>query len=76
VLSPLHAKRADAGHGIAPTMIIDGQVVGTWKRTLSKGSVTVTPKPFTRLGKAENQALAQAAGRYGAFLGLPLLQLA
>jgi hypothetical protein len=71
VLSPLYAKRADAGHGIAPTMMIEGQVVGTWKRRLSEGSVIVTPKPFTRLKRAETQALAAAARRYGAFLGRP-----
>jgi hypothetical protein len=52
-------------------MIIDGQVVGTWKRTLSKGSVIVTPKPFTRLKKTETQGLAGATRRYGGFLGRP-----
>jgi len=71
VLSPLLAKRADAGHGIAPTMILGGQVVGTWKRMVSKGSVIVTPRPFTRLTKTEQRALAEAARRYGAFLDLP-----
>jgi len=71
VLDPSYAKRADSGHGISATMILNGQVVGTWKRTLKKGSVVITPNPFTRLKQAEQRAFAVAACQYGAFLGLP-----
>jgi winged helix DNA-binding protein len=74
VLSPLHARRADAGYGISrPTMVIHGQVVGTWKRILKKGSVVITPSPFTSLTKAEQHAFTLAARQYGAFLGLPVV---
>jgi len=72
VLDSSYAKRADSGYGIAsPTMVLNGRVVGTWKRTLKKGSVIITPNPFTRLKKAEERAFAVAARQYGAFLGLP-----
>jgi len=71
VLDPTFAKRADSGHGISPTMVLDGQVVGTWKRTLNKGSVVIIPNPFTRLTKAQDHAFAVAARQYGVFLGLP-----
>jgi len=72
VLDPLYAKRADSGNGIFnPTMVLDGQVVGTWKRTLQKGSVAITLRSFTALKKTEKHAFAEAARRYGAFLGLP-----
>jgi hypothetical protein len=48
VLDPQHAKQANSGNGIFyPTIMIDGQVVGTWKRTLEKGLVRVTPTLFT-----------------------------
>lgn len=71
VLDPVYAKRADSGTDILhPTIILDGQVVGTWKRTLTKGSVVITPNPFNRLKKAEQRAFAAGARRYGAFLGL------
>jgi len=44
VLDPLHAKRASSRNGIFTRIIvIDGQVVGTWKRRLEKGSVVITP---------------------------------
>jgi len=51
-------------------IVIDGQIVGTWKRTLNRDTVIVETRPFTELNDAENQALAAVASRYGAFLSL------
>ena len=48
--------------------MIDGQVVGTWKRTLKRETVTIQPTPFTKFSKAESRAIASAAGRYATFL--------
>jgi hypothetical protein len=50
-------------------IVIDGQIVGIWKRAIKKGSVVITPNPFNSLTIAENQALLIAANQYGAFLG-------
>jgi hypothetical protein len=72
VLDPSHARRPDAGNGIfSPTLVVGGQVLGTWKRRLKKGSVEITLNPFTPLKKDDRQAVNTAAQRYGAFLGLP-----
>jgi len=69
VLDPLHAKRASTGNGIFnPIIVINGHVVGTWKRTLEKQSVVITPNLFSSLTKAARHALVMAAGQYGAFL--------
>ncbi len=74
VLNTLFVKQTNAGGGILnPTIVIDGQVVGTWKRAVTKGSVSITLYPFAALGKAEEQAVALAAQRFGAFLGLPVV---
>lgn len=54
-------------------IIIDGKLVGAWKRTFSKGAVVVTTQTFTRLSDAEREAVAAAASRYGAFLGMPVV---
>ncbi len=54
------------------TILIDGQVSGTWKRTLRKEAVEITPNPFTSLSGAENTALAAEMARYSRFLGLIL----
>lgn len=54
------------------TIVIDGQVVGTWKRTVKKGTVAVEVKPFAPLDDAGNRTLAGAIERYSRFIGLPL----
>ena len=74
VLSPSCAQHLDAVRGIlGPALVIDGQIVGTWKRTLEKGSVVITAHPFRSLKKAEKQAFAAAARQYGEFLRLPVV---
>ena len=74
VLDPSYAKQPDSGAGIfSPTIVVDGQVVGTWKRTLKKDSVVITPSFFTRPKRAESQAFAAGANRYGEFLGASVI---
>jgi hypothetical protein len=57
---------------IAHIIILDGQVVGGWRRTLKKDAILVEASLITKLSSAEKQAVIQAAERYGKFLGLPL----
>jgi hypothetical protein len=57
--------------GLGPTVIVDGQAVGTWKATIEKQSLTVTVTPARVLNQSERLAIAEAADRYGAFLALP-----
>ena len=65
-----HTKKLDPQGNVLfnHTMVLDGRVVGTWKRTLQKDAVIITPSLFTPLNKAETRAFAAAANRYGAFL--------
>jgi hypothetical protein len=51
-----------------PTIVINGRVVGTWKRVLKKNEVLITPNPFTPLKKADRNAFAAAAERYRHFV--------
>ncbi len=69
VLDPAYTQQA--GYGIGPTIVIDGQIAGTWKRTLKKETVVIETKLFTPLSQAKTRALAVAAERYGRFLGKP-----
>jgi hypothetical protein len=63
----------NAGGGmLAPAMVIDGRVAGTWKRTLKRDGVTIALNPFASLGKRERQTLAVPAERFGRFLGRPV----
>jgi hypothetical protein len=74
VLDPAYANLiCPGGNGVfRPTLVINGQVVGTWKRLLKKGKVVITPNPFTSFADAERAALVTAAERYTTFLGLQL----
>jgi hypothetical protein len=70
--SPAAARAGVASAILSPTIMINGRVIGTWKRAVNKGSVVVTALPFAPLGKGEKQALNEAAGRYAAFLRTPV----
>jgi len=73
VLDAQHTEKICPGNNgmFASTIVIDGQVVGTWKRTIKKNAIAVTATPFEKLNKAEMAAFKQATERYGAFMGLP-----
>ena len=59
------------GNGVfKPTIVSDGQVVGTWARTLKKKTVEITLEPFDTLRSDEMEGVAEAAMQFGAFLGL------
>jgi len=67
VLDPKHAtKIVPGGNGMfLATLVQDGEVVGTWKRSEGK-TIVVTPAPFKRLSK---RCFAEALERYGEYLG-------
>lgn len=55
----------------AYTMLLDGQIVGTWKRAFRKGGIELTLSPFAPLSPATRQAFTLAAQPYGDFYALP-----
>lgn len=57
---------------IAHVIILDGQVVGGWKRTLNRDLVTVEVNSIVRLSEPQKRAIDAAAERFGKFLGLPV----
>ena len=74
VLDPRHAQKLipDNNGRFLSTMIMNGRVVGTWRRVLSKKAVVLTMEPFVSLKKLEKEAFVTAAKRYGKFIGLPV----
>ncbi|HLZ68312.1 MAG TPA: winged helix DNA-binding domain-containing protein [Dehalococcoidia bacterium] len=72
VLAPAHAPRiVPGGNGIFfPTVVIDGRVAGTWKRTLTRHAASLTYDLFAAGPASQAQAIAAAADRYGRFLGV------
>jgi hypothetical protein len=57
---------------IAHIIILDGQIVGGWRRTLEKNKVSVEATLITTLSKEEDGAVTDAAERFGRFLELPV----
>ncbi len=55
---------------LSSVIILNGQVVGIWKRTLTKNAVFVNLSPFAPLNTAERQAIEVAVEHYAAFLNL------
>jgi winged helix DNA-binding protein len=59
------------GDLLNPVMVLDGQVVGLWKRVIARDGVQLSLAPLGRLAKGDRDRFAVAAERYAAFLGLP-----
>ena len=57
---------------IAHIVILDGQIVGGWRRTLKKGAVQIEFTLVVDLTEKERQAVDKAVSRYGEFLQLPV----
>lgn len=65
-----YGARVSANGMLAPTVLIDGHVVGVWKRTVRARTVRFEVTPFRRLTRAEASALVAEQERYATFLGL------
>ena len=65
------ASTAAPGVALGPSIILDGRMVGSWKRTLTKEAVAVEVRLFAPINKRQQAGLASAACRYGEFLGVP-----
>ena len=70
-----HTGKLDARGSILAqySIMIDGQVAGTWKRTIKKNEVLIELTPFSTLKDGQNQAIIATTQQYGKFLGLPVV---
>ena len=65
-------KLVALGNALSYIIVVDGQIVGTWKRMLRKDAVDIEINLFNQPTQAESRAIALAAQRYGDFLELPI----
>ncbi|WP_054941236.1 winged helix DNA-binding domain-containing protein [Paenibacillus ihuae] len=77
VLEPELAPRIVPGNNgmFLPVIVSEGQVVGTWKRTIKKKGAELLLIPFEPLQDYSRAQLVSAAEAYAAFLGLTLIKL-
>jgi hypothetical protein len=57
-----------SGHAL----VVNGQIVGGWRRAVVGQTVVVEPKSLLRLSESERRAIGVAARKLGRFLGLPV----
>ncbi|HEU5187376.1 MAG TPA: winged helix DNA-binding domain-containing protein [Candidatus Saccharimonadales bacterium] len=62
-------KIAGSNGIFSPTTVVDGQVVGLWKRTVKKKDITIAVQPHPLLNEAK---IINEANRLGTFFGVPV----
>jgi hypothetical protein len=55
------------------TIVVDGQIVGTWRRTVTPKGVALTTDPWHVLSSPAQRGVDRAAREYADYLGVPLL---
>lgn len=71
-LDKVHSKKTSIENIMYPTIAIDGQIVGTWKRRFKKNEVIIELKPVTALNTVEKHVLDEAVCYFGEFLEMPV----
>jgi hypothetical protein len=73
IFDEMHAPKLDPRSKLLTNvMLLNGQIVGTWTRTLKNDFITITLNSFILLNQGEASAFVTAANRYSAFLGRPV----
>ena len=73
VSPPDHRFEVLGGNGMfITTIVVAGEVVGTWARTTKPREIVVVAKPFTTLTSAAMKKFERAVASYGAFVGKPV----
>jgi hypothetical protein len=69
-LEAVHARHINPGANgmLNPIVVVNGQVLGTWKRAPGKGPIHITTHPFTTFSRAQTKSIAQAESVYRAFV--------
>jgi len=75
IFDATHADKLDSRGNIIfqYAIVMDGLVVGTWKRTIKKNEVLIELVPFATMTEDQHQAVITAAQQYGKFLELPVV---
>ncbi len=59
-----HESRLYPGGGILhPTIVVDGRIIGTWRRSVTKDGISIRALPFSTLKPSARRAILQAAQR-------------
>jgi hypothetical protein len=65
-----HLKQISDRGVFRPIIVVDGQVVGIWKRMLKNDAVQVEIEPFMDFDTSTKESITHTAARFGSFLGM------
>jgi hypothetical protein len=68
-IDPSRWTRAAARDPFSAPVVVNGEVVGGWKRVQKRDRITIALTPFTRLPKQHVAAVGDAARAYSRFVG-------
>jgi hypothetical protein len=69
-----YAKELNQGGGmVSGAVVVNGKMIGGWRRSFEKKSVTVRVKLFETISASQQKELETQAKRFATFLDLPLL---
>lgn len=64
-----HHKKAISSNGIfRPVIVLDGQAIGLWKRTIKKDKLIIEANLFQSQNRSTIKLIEQAAEKFGSFL--------
>ncbi|OGO29815.1 MAG: hypothetical protein A2Z16_13015 [Chloroflexi bacterium RBG_16_54_18] len=66
------SRLAAMGNALQNIIVLDSHIAGTWRRILTKHAVVIEVNPFSILSDSDELRLADAARRFGEFVGLPV----
>ena len=66
------ARSVSPTEEFAHLLVIDGELVGRWRRTQKTSRMIIGAQPYRRLTTAENKAVERASLRYSRFLQMPV----
>lgn len=69
-----HSSLAHNNGMFHATVILNGKVCGTWKRTLVKDKVQIDFKPFTKISAADKKLIREQAAVYADYLSVELIK--
>ena len=58
------------GNALQNVIVIDGRIVGTWRRTFGKDALGIELNPFRAFSGAEQAAVTRAAEHLAQYLGV------
>ncbi|WP_321417898.1 winged helix DNA-binding domain-containing protein [uncultured Methanomethylovorans sp.] len=70
VLNAQYSQQIVPGNNgmFSSTIVKDGQIVGTWRRSFKNDHIIITPQPFIEFKGSERKLFSVASNQYGQFL--------